>query len=159
MAICQTHLRHFAKQHRSLSAVLKAINEAMHLSMQRDMFVSMVYAIIELDTEKLTLAGAGHELPFIYDPHRAGNHDVEPIKSPGMAIGMVAPEIFDAVIKDTSVHFGDEAALLLYTDGVTEAVNLEGDEYSRERLVETLRANGKKKSVQMILDTTLDTVS
>lgn len=158
MAICQTHLRHFAKQHRSPSAVLCAINKAMQSSMQRDMFITMVYAIIELDTEKLTLARAGHELPFFYDQHSDGSLDVTAIKSPGMAIGMVPPTIFDTVIQDTSIHFGDEDALLLYTDGITEAVNPDGDEYSGERLLETLRANGKQ-SAQVILDKTLDSVS
>ncbi|HAV13633.1 MAG TPA: protein serine phosphatase [Opitutae bacterium] len=158
MAICQTHLRHFAKQHRSPSAVLSAINEAMQSSMQRDMFITMVYAIIDLETEQLTLARAGHELPFFYDQHSDGSLDVEPIQSPGMAIGMVPPVIFDAVIKETSVHFGDEDALVLYTDGITEAVNPEGEEYSGERLLQTLRANGKQ-SAQTILDRTLESVS
>ncbi|MGJ8638354.1 MAG: SpoIIE family protein phosphatase [Opitutaceae bacterium] len=158
MAICQTHLRHFSKQYRTPSEVLCAINEAMQSSIQRDMFITMLYAIIDLETEQLTLARAGHELPFFYDQHSDGSLDVEPIKSPGMAIGMVPPEIFNAAIKDTSVHFGDEDALLLYTDGITEAVNPEGDEYSGQRLLENLRANGKH-SAQTILDRTLESVS
>lgn len=158
MAICQTHLRHFAQQHRSPSAVLGAINQAMQSSMQRDMFITMVYAIIELDSEELTLARAGHELPFFYDQHCDGSLNVGPIKSPGMAIGMAPPEIFDAVIQDTSVHFGDKDALLLYTDGITEAINPEGDEYSGERLLETLRSAGKQ-SAQTIIEKTLDSVS
>jgi sigma-B regulation protein RsbU (phosphoserine phosphatase) len=157
MAICQTHLRHFAKLHRSPSAVLSAINVAMESSMQRDMFITMVYAIIDLETEQLTLARAGHELPFFYDQHSNGSLDVGPIQSPGMAVGMVPPEIFDAVIKDTSIHFGDEDALLLYTDGITEAVNPAGEEYTGERLLKLLRTNGKE-SAQTILDRTLDSV-
>ena len=74
-----------------------------------------------------------------------------------MAIGMAPPGIFDVVIKDTSIHFGNDDALLLYTDGVTEAVNPAGDEYSGERLLKLLRANGKE-SAQVILNRTLDSV-
>ncbi len=157
MAICQTHLRHYARQYRSPSQVLSAINAAMQNNMQRDMFITMVYAIIDLDTEKLTLARAGHELPFFYDLHENGSIDVTPIQSPGMAVGMVPPEIFDAVIKDTSIHFGDQDALLLYTDGVTESTNPLGDEYTGERLLEVLKANGQE-SAQVILDQTLESV-
>ena len=157
MAICQTHLRHFARQHRSPAEVLSAINEAMQTSMQRDMFITMVYAIINLETEQITLARAGHELPFFYDQHSGGSLDVVAIESPGMAIGMAPPGIFDVVIKDTSIHFGNDDALLLYTDGITEAVNPAGDEYSGERLLKLLRANGKE-SAQVILNRTLDSV-
>ncbi len=89
MAICQTHLRHFAKAERSPARVLSAINAAMQKTMQRDMFITMIYAVLELDTEKLTLARAGHEPAFFYDSHSDGTLDVGPIQSPGMAIGMV----------------------------------------------------------------------
>ncbi|PXA03707.1 protein serine phosphatase [Coraliomargarita sinensis] len=142
MAICQTHLRHFAKAHRSPAQVLCEINAAMQKTMQRDMFITMIYAIFTLDTEKLTLARAGHEPAFFYDSHSDGSLDVGPIQSPGMAIGMVGPEIFDDVIEDASIHFGENDALLLYTDGVTECTDPGGEEFSGERLRETLQTHG-----------------
>ena len=150
MAICQTHLRHFAKAHRSPAQVLCEINAAMHQTMQRDMFVTMIYAVLETDTEKLTLARAGHEPAFFYDSHSDGSLDVGPIQSPGMAIGMVGAEIFDPVIEDVSVHFGENDALLLYTDGVTECTDEAGDEFSGERLRETLRAHGHSSADSII---------
>jgi sigma-B regulation protein RsbU (phosphoserine phosphatase) len=157
MAICQTHLRHFAQQHRSPSKVLSCINAAMEHTMQRTMFITMVYAVIDLETEQLTLARAGHELPIFYDQHTKGGLDVEPIQSPGMAVGMVPPAIFDSIIKDTSIHFGSNDVLLLYTDGVTEAANATGDEYGSERLIELLRNHGDKDA-QEIIEQTLDSV-
>ncbi|MDP4610905.1 MAG: SpoIIE family protein phosphatase [Opitutales bacterium] len=157
MAICQTHLRHYANQYRSPSEVLGAINAAMQPTMQRDMFITMVYATIDLKTETLTLARAGHELPFFYDQHTDGSLDVAPIQSPGMPVGMVPPDVFDSVIKDTHFHFDNEDALLLYTDGVTEMVNPEGEEYSGERLLRILTSHGKE-SAQVILDQTLDSI-
>ncbi|MGB1127100.1 MAG: SpoIIE family protein phosphatase [Opitutales bacterium] len=158
MAICQTHLRHFAKAHRSPAMVLRAINRAMETTMQRDMFITMIYAVLDLETEQLTLARAGHELPYFYDKHADGTLDVKPIQSPGMAIGMVPPGLFDSVIEDTRVHFGDQDALLLYTDGVTETVNKSGEEFSGERLLSVLRANGKS-SAQEIVDKVLENVN
>jgi len=158
MAICQTHLRHFAKQHRSPSKVLSEINAAMEHTMQRDMFITMVYAVIDLETEQLTLARAGHELPLFYDQHTKGGLDVDPIQSPGMAVGMVPPEIFESIIQDTSIHFGSNDALLLYTDGITEIANPQGEEYGSERLTELLRTHGGKEAHD-IIDQTLDSVN
>lgn len=157
MAICQTHLRHFAQQHRSPSKVLSLINAAMEHTMQRDMFITMVYAVINLETEQLTLARAGHELPIFYDQHSAGGLDVGSIQSPGMAVGMVPPDVFDSIIQDTSINFGSEDALLLYTDGITEITNQQGEEYGSERLTDLVRNHGDKDA-QAIIDQTLDSV-
>lgn len=158
MAICQTHLRHYSKQHHSPSKVLSLTNKAMERTMQRDMFITMVYATIDLETEQLTLARAGHELPLFFDQHTKGGLDVGTIQSPGMAVGMVPPEIFDSIIEDTSIHFGSNDALLLYTDGITEIANAQGEEYSSERLTEALRTHGEKDA-QSIIDLTLDSVN
>ncbi|MDQ8194396.1 SpoIIE family protein phosphatase [Coraliomargarita sp. SDUM461004] len=157
MAICQTHLRHFAKLHRSPSKVISSINEAMEHTMQRDMFITMVYAMIDLETEQLTLARAGHELPIFYDQHSKGGLDVGPIQSPGMAVGMVPPAVFDSIIQDTSIHFGSNDALLLYTDGITESANKAGEEYGSKRLAELLRNHGDKEA-QDIINQTLESV-
>lgn len=158
MAICQTHLRHFAKEHRSPSQVLREINAAMQKTMQRDMFITMIYAIFDLNTEKLTLARAGHEPAFFYDSHSDGSLDVGPLQSPGMAIGMVSPEIFDTNIEDVSIHFGENDALLLYTDGVTECTNQAGEEFSGKRLRDTLQAHGHS-SADTIINQVLDSVN
>ncbi|MFU8847794.1 MAG: SpoIIE family protein phosphatase [Opitutales bacterium] len=157
MAICQTHLRHFAKAHRSPAEVLRAINAAMQKNMQRDMFITMIYAIFERDTEKLTLARAGHEPAFFYNSHADGSLEVTPLQSPGMAIGMVEPELFDTVIEDLSIHFGENDALLLYTDGVTECTNHSDEEYSGERLRKVLQAHGHD-SAEAIIEQVLESL-
>lgn len=157
MAICQTHLRHFAKLHASPSEVLSCINRAMEHTMQRDMFITMVYAVIDLQTERLTLARAGHELPLFYDCHTKGGLDVEPIQSPGMAVGMVPPAVFDGIIKDISIHFGSNDALILYTDGITESTNPEGDEFGSQRLLRVLEKYGDQEA-QVLIDKALESV-
>lgn len=157
MAICQTHLRHFAKQHRSPSDVLCCINRAMEHTMQRDLFITMVYAVIDLDTEQLTLARAGHELPLFYDCHTGGGLDVEPIQSPGMAVGMVPPEVFDSIIQDVSIHFGSNDALMLYTDGITETTNAQGEEFGSQRLLEVLEKHGGQQA-QILIEKALESV-
>ena len=157
MAICQTHLRHYAKQRRSPSEVLSCINQAMEHTMQRDMFITMVYAVIDLDTEQLTLARAGHELPLFYDCHTSGGLDVEPIQSPGMAVGMVPPDVFDSIIKDVSIHFGSNDALILYTDGITESTNAQGEEYGSQRLLQVLEKHGDQEA-HVLIEKALESV-
>jgi len=158
MAICQTNLRHFSKLYRSPSKVLSAINAQMSSSMRKDMFITIIYAVFDLETEEVVLARAGHELPLFYDRHANGSVTVGPVRSNGMAVGMVPPEIFDATIENTRIRFGKKDALLFYTDGVTECVNSEGEEFSSGRLVDTLRSSGGE-SAQAIVDIVLEKVN
>ncbi len=157
MAICQTNLRHLSRQKNSPSEVLRAINAQMQSSMRRDMFITIIYAIIDLEQDIITFARAGHELPYFYHHATNGSASVEPIQSEGMALGMVPPEIFDITIKDRTVPFTKNDALILYTDGVTESVNASGEEYSGERLLDTLQTNGNG-GAQAVLDHVMDSI-
>lgn len=136
MAICQANLRHFAKQYDSPAEVLRALNQAMSEQIKRDMFITIVYAIIDTRENKITLARAGHELPLLFRyKNNPGKLEAERIGSEGMALGMVPGDIFDNIITDKIIDFIDNDILVLYTDGVTEMVNSEGKEFSEERLV------------------------
>jgi sigma-B regulation protein RsbU (phosphoserine phosphatase) len=157
MAICQTNLRHVAHQKDSPSEVLSAINTLMQSNMRRDMFITIVYAIIDQSKQEITFARAGHELPLFYHRTSDGSSSVETVKSEGMALGMVPSEIFDMTIQDKTVAFQKEDALILYTDGVTESVNASGEEYSGERLLEALKNNGNG-SAQSILTQVMESV-
>ena len=94
---------------------------------------------------------AGHELPLFY--HRTDDESecTETVKSNGMALGMVPPDVFDVTIEDKTVPFCKDDALVLYTDGVTESVNEKGEEYSEKRLMAVLRKYGSHKA-QFILN-------
>lgn len=133
MAICQTKLRYIAQENNAPSETLKKLNAEMVVSMRTDMFITLVYAVIDSDSSTITLARAGHEPALLY---KAGlNRDAAvKIKGGGMAVGMVPPELFDETIEDVSIDFGKGDILTLYTDGITEACNSRGEEYSSARL-------------------------
>ncbi len=159
MTICQTNLRHFARAFREPSEVLIAMNREMTPEIHRDMFITLVYAIIDTANDTMTLARAGHELPLVCT---AGNNGTEPttqfVGLEGMALGMVPSEIFDLVITDTSIPFAPGDVALFYTDGITEAVNADEDEFSAERLAETVKVlrNQSAKSINENLVTTVE---
>jgi sigma-B regulation protein RsbU (phosphoserine phosphatase) len=154
MAICQTNLRHYARMYDSPAEVLRALNREMTEEMREDMFITIIYSIIDTEKQTLTLARAGHELPFLI--HSTREPRIEPILSEGMALGMVPSEIFDPVIADTSVPFVPGDGLILYTDGLTEATNAEKVEFSSQRLMKailTLRGRSANELNAGILET------
>lgn len=142
MAICQTHLSHCASEEHSPRSLLQRMNELMNRGMRQDMFVTAIYAVIDLNADTITLARAGHELPLILRAGDGNSFNVETIAAEGMAIGMVPGDVFDAVVEEVTLPFPAGDGLLLFTDGVTEMTNPAGVEYSDRRLHEELTGLG-----------------
>jgi len=140
MAICQTHLRHFARTIDSPAEILRRLNREMGPEMRQDMFITLIFAIADLRRDTLTMARAGHELLLMVHGDSNGGASGELIGSEGMALGMVPSSIFDTVIVDRVVPFRAGDTAVFYTDGVTEAINRNGVEYSGGRLQELVCA-------------------
>jgi sigma-B regulation protein RsbU (phosphoserine phosphatase) len=158
MTMCQTHMRTITHEMFSASKVLSELNRMLNQGIRSDMFITMIYVIVDTHKNEIQLARAGHELPFIYR-HKledSSSERVQSLFSTGMALGMVPPELFDSVIADITIPFNTGDILLLYTDGVTESVNADGVEYSSSRLSDTLRYLHDNNAVlinQGIMDT------
>lgn len=140
MAICRTNLRQIAPRHPSPAEVLRELNRILAPDIQAGLYVTMVYAIIDLAAGELTLARAGHELPLLVRPNAARQSaEARFIESEGMAIGMVPDELFTAALVEQTETFLPGDVLVLYTDGVNEAPNGEDKEFSAARLADTVR--------------------
>jgi phosphoserine phosphatase RsbU/P len=140
MAICRTRLRHALREHASPAAVLRAVNHGIRGEMPEDMFITAVVAVFDPGFGRLVLARAGHEVPVIgrFDP-ATNTFQTAAIMSRGIALGMAEPSAFDTRIEDKAVAFNPGDVFVLYTDGVTEAANEEGKEFSGARLMDTVR--------------------
>jgi sigma-B regulation protein RsbU (phosphoserine phosphatase) len=135
MAMCRSALRSQAPGNLSPAAVLKAVNRQLYPDMKEDMFISMAYVILEPATGSVLMARAGHDAPFL---HRA-NGNVECLNPKGMAVGIDDGGVFDRICADYSFGLESGDLLLLYTDGITEALDSEGEEFGTERLCGELR--------------------
>lgn len=141
MAICRTSLRWIAPRHTSPSRVLAELNRSLAGDFHEGMYITMTYAVIDVAAGEVVYARAGHELPLFsrWDP-ATGSQLSEYAKSEGMPVGMVDPEMFDAVIADGRRAFAPGEVLVLYTDGLTEAPNADDREFGGARLADALRA-------------------
>ena len=140
MALCQTTLRYIAPNYSLPSDALKALNAEMVCATRSDMFITMIYAIIDTRNSTITLARAGHERPLLCRRINSYEAVAHKIKSSGMAVGMVDPELFDESIEDKTLDFKHGDVFVLYTDCVTEAVDKSGNEYSAQKLAHTVSA-------------------
>ncbi len=156
MAICQSNLRHFAKNCSSPALVLSRLNAVLNEEMSKDMFVTLVYAIVDPKKDEIIIARGGHELPLLgHKDEKTNLFRTHTVGSEGMALGMVPAKLFEEVIEDKIITFQKGDIFVLYTDGVTEASNFDGTEFSAERLadrIKELRALTASDLNQGILD-------
>src|SRR6266496_2516438 len=152
MAICRSVLRAEAARNPSPADVLRKVNRQLYPDIKEDMFISMAYLVLDHQHDSVTLARAGHDAPLWY---QGQSQTVTPLKSPGMVVGIDSGSVFDRLTVDFAVPLERDDCLVLYTDGVTEALNTEGDEFGLERTIESVRASatdGAQAIVKQVID-------
>src|SRR2546423_13593387 len=141
MAICRSVLRSQAMANSSPTDVLRKVNRQLYPDIKEDMFISMAYLVLDLARGGVTLARAGHDAPLLYK-HKS--QTVTPLKTPGMVVGIDSGDVFDRLTKDVAVELERDDCILLYTDGITEALDNEGNEFGLERTFASFRSRAKE---------------
>lgn len=139
--MCRSLLRGASAGCLSAADTLRRVNRQLYPDIKEDMFVSMLYLIIDTRTNDVTLARAGHDPPLL---HRASSREILPLSPPGVAVGIDSGDVFDRVIADETVTLEPGDGILLYTDGATEALDPHGSEFGLARLTQAVQANSPK---------------
>ncbi len=150
MAICRTNLRHYAHRIHSPAEVLKRVNKAMAGEMRQGMFITVLYAIIDLEKGMIEFARAGHEQAILCRMDKERRTPItESLSSEGMPVGLVDEEIFDEVIEERAVPFERDDVFVAYTDGLTETPNADGKEFSSSRLSDVIKVLRKREACDL----------
>jgi sigma-B regulation protein RsbU (phosphoserine phosphatase) len=153
MAMCRSVIRSQAPLHSSPAEVLHRVNRQLYPDIKEDMFISMVYMILDAHESDIRMARAGHDPPLLY---RAATGKVESLNPKGMALGIDSGEVFDRVCADFEFRLEPGDYALLYTDGATEALDAEGEEFGTERLVRSLQSAATGSAAHVIQRLTED---
>jgi sigma-B regulation protein RsbU (phosphoserine phosphatase) len=147
MAICRSVLRSQATGNPSPADVLQKVNRQIYPDIKEDMFISMAYVVLDHAHNKIMLSRAGHDAPLHY---QRATETVTSVKPPGMVVGIDSGSVFDRITGNFALSLEQDDCLLLYTDGVTEALNANGDEFGPERMIESVRASAPNGAPAMI---------
>jgi sigma-B regulation protein RsbU (phosphoserine phosphatase) len=111
---------------------MKRVNDLLIPDTKQGMFVTAVYAVLDMENNELTYVNAGHNPPLWIKCD--GN--VERLTRTGVALGAAEEVKFEQRV----IPLESSDSILLYTDGLTESFNLEGEFYGEARLLEALKA-------------------
>jgi len=130
-----------AEENSSPREVLMKVNNFMYKTIETSSFITMIYAVLDLKTRQLTYARAGHN-PVVYHP--VTNESYQLLEPEGMALGLEKGKLFDLVIEEQQVQLTAGDLLVFYTDGFSEAMNKNQQEYGEARLYQVI---GKNKQI------------
>jgi sigma-B regulation protein RsbU (phosphoserine phosphatase) len=147
MANLQAFLMSISKQNIELNEASNLINDLVSENTTDGSFITFFWGIINDTTKMLTYVNMGHNPPLL-----VRNKEIRKLKVGGMILG-VMPTVIP--YKSESVQLENGDLLVLFTDGITEAMNKEGEEYSDEKLEELVLGMGhcsSKETLNNILD-------
>lgn len=143
MALSRTIIRTTALSGRGPAAVLTRANELILRDSRADIFLSAIYAVLELDSGRVIYANGGHDRPLWY--HAAGGAVTE-LAGRGIVLGTFE----DIRLEEQRVDLAPGDLLVFYTDGVTDALNADGEMFGEARLKAVIAAHAGGSADEMI---------
>jgi sigma-B regulation protein RsbU (phosphoserine phosphatase) len=118
------------------------VNYLLWESIERNQFVTAFYGVLDASNKTLAYTNAGHNPPLVLDKDGKARF----IERGGLPLGMFR----DTRYYEYYVSIEPGQVIVLYTDGVTEAVNTKGEEYGRERLAQAIADARELSAREMI---------
>jgi sigma-B regulation protein RsbU (phosphoserine phosphatase) len=154
MAVSRTLLRMLTLDTKSPEIVMEEFNNRLvSLDDSAKMFITIFYGIYNIKTGNLKYSSAGHNMPF----YRSANGENKDFRMLPPMNTMVAGIMEEMPMKLAEINLSPGDTLVLYTDGLNEAIDTEEQEYGEDRMEALLNQN-KDGSSQTICDTLVSSV-
>ena len=150
MAFSRTIIHTTSLHGENPATVLQKANQLIHQDNRSKIFLTAFYAILEVETGRLTYASAGHNWP-LWIPANTG------IYSELSAMGFLLGAFDEIELEEHEIQLTTGDVLAFFTDGVPEAMNIHGDMFGEERLQATLTTS-YQGSAEKVLQSIVGTV-
>ncbi len=149
MTMIRTALRSEARGVKDAAEVLAKVNDFVVSDMKKGMFVTLLYVIIDSKKRRLNFASAGHNPMILHRPSRNKTYYLNPR---GFPIGISLPDknLFRESIQSDTIALAEDDVVLVYTDGVTEAMNHKRRLFGEERFLKLIRESGNKSADEFV---------
>jgi serine phosphatase RsbU (regulator of sigma subunit) len=155
MTLTKGIFQSYAKSFESPREVLIKVNSLLYHTIERGSFVTMFYAVLDKNFNKITFARAGHE-PAIHVKSETGQTVF--LRPPGIGLGLEDGNVFSKSITDTEIILNSGELFFLYTDGFTDSRNKLSQEFGQQSIISLLN-NLNKSSAPEILKSIAEEIS
>jgi len=114
---------------------LQQLNRILTPDLREGMFITVFYGILDAASGAVDMASAGHN-----DTYVCGKNGIEPHNPKGFPIGTDPGPRFDKVVKNDAFTLQKGEVLVAFTDGITEAMDPENNEYGDARFMDVIKS-------------------
>ncbi|NIM18999.1 MAG: anti-sigma factor antagonist [Candidatus Latescibacteria bacterium] len=141
MTMIRTALRMEARGNKNASDVMAKMNDFVTDDMRKGMFVTMFYVILDSKNRIVSYASAGHNPMVLYRREANETYFLNP---KGFPVGISLPDesLFRRSISLEKIKLKKDDMLLIYTDGVTEAMDPQREQYGEDRMLRLIKRYG-----------------
>lgn len=117
-------------------------NNLLYNSTDSNKYATLFYGVLNSSQNKITFCNAGHNEPILIDSHG----DVTRLKEGGIVVGIL-PEV---TFEEKTIDFPPDSILVVYSDGITEAMDSDEQEFGEERLIDLIKTNKNLSASDLI---------
>jgi serine phosphatase RsbU (regulator of sigma subunit) len=152
-SLVMTMTRAFIRMKAERSGIVSPADTLVHVNrmlaqdIKKGMFVTALYCILDKRTNEIRLASAGHNPLILW---RGATGAIEKKNPSGIALGFDKGPLFESKVQEERIALGRGDRIVLYTDGVVEAMNEAKQEFTDERFHKMVRDLATRDSNQML---------
>ncbi len=146
MAVVKGMMLSLTSIYKSPKRLLSELNKRLYGRVDRQIFITMIYAVIDMKKRTLTFSRAGHNELIVRKQEDAS---VQFFNPDGIGLGLEKGELFNRTISEIKMSMSQGDVYIFYTDGVNEAMNHRKEEFGDERLLEVIRKVEMKNSEEI----------
>jgi phosphoserine phosphatase RsbU/P len=141
MSNFQAALQSLALQYASPADVSTRLNRVFYSNTPLHKFITAFYGVVNIPNRRFTFTNAGHNPPLLVH----ANGDCVRLEAGGSVLGAFA----DLTYAQSTVQLGAGDRLLLFTDGLSEAVDVNNEQFGEQRLIDLLREHRERSPEQL----------
>jgi sigma-B regulation protein RsbU (phosphoserine phosphatase) len=127
--------------------VLNKVNKLLYRNIEKNSFVSMFYAVLDVENRSITFARAGHNPGILINQQDGSNQE---LNTDGIALGLEEGTVFNEKLKEQTITLSAGNTLVFYTDGFTEAMDPMHNEFGEEKFVQLISQNRDRSAKDLI---------
>ncbi len=141
MTMIRTALRLEARGNKSAADVLAKVNNFVSDDVKKGMFVTIFYIILDSKRRVINFASAGHNPMILYRGETKNTYFLNPKGIP-VGLNLMEEDSFEKTIRKENIKLKRDDMLVVYTDGITEAMNRKKEQFGEERFLNLIREYG-----------------
>lgn len=153
MSKIQAMIQFAAKIFQTPKDILIEVNKQIHHKIDKKSFITTIIALFDLEKMTVKICRAGHN-PVIYSV----NGKLNILKTKGMGLGLESEKHFNDNLEETEIKISPNNVFVFYSDGLTEAMNRNREEFGTEKFLEIIKIN-RQHSCSLIQKEIINSVS